>query len=264
MNIFKPFTKIGQFFTWLITKTFSWEFLFGVGLTFGKRFFRIFGLIAFISTFIVAGSVALNTDAQPLNQLGVFGIEIVKDIITTDQYIYERALTFHTIQNPTLFQGIIESFIILKSTFYYIWWYRIIFNLVKKHSWMFPISTISSFFGLKEEERNMSTHDSKISWVSFKILYVLMIFSNISYMIWISKDITFDFIMITTFFDYLKNIFIFIDTLLVKHWWHWIVGFKGIIFSIVLVYVKTIFLFMGKEFTIKVSESLINTTNTTI
>lgn len=253
MKISSILLKIGGSFTWIIKKIFSWEFLFGIGLTWGTRFFRFFGLIAFITTFIVAGKTAMNVGGTELDMLGTFGLEVVKDIITTDQYIYERALDFNNITSPTLWEGLTTSFLILKSAFYYVWWFRILRKGIQNFSWTFPFKNITKALGTDPSIINESTPNSLINWTAFKLLYILIILSNISYMIWISKEITFTFLNLNEYVGlnmlmaFFKNAFHFIDTLLVKHWWHWIVAFKGISVALFVVLYKTALLLIGTK-----------------
>lgn len=260
--------KIGN----LISSFKIWDFILGASLTFGQKLFRFYGLVAFITMFVTAGITAFHIGGTPLDILLSFILELVKTIIATDQQIYDIAVSFYfNPANHTVWQGIITSWIIISKSFFYLWWFRIIRNLVKKHSWVFPINIITQAFGLKKEEQNASLQDSRVNWISFKIMYVFMVFINIFYLIFISKTITFDFVPVTTGFfpvaaEILKNTYIFINSLF-SQFWVWILAFKGLLTGFVLVIMKTAFMIAKVVFPLEdyvTNDTIGNITNNTI
>lgn len=260
--------KMGKFFTSLITKPMAIEFFFGSSIPFLTKLFRFYGMVAFITLFITAGITAFQTGGTFLAMILTFILELVKTIIGMDQQIYDMAISFYfNPANHTAFHSIITSIIIFSKSFFYIWWFRTIRNLVKNHSWVFPMNLITQLFGLKKEEQNASLLDSRVNWISFKMMYVLMMIVNIFYLIFISKTISFAFVQASGewymwILPILRNIWHVIYILLINIPL-WIFAFKGVVAAFVLVILKTIFILFLKSTPFPLQDFVNQTINNT-
>lgn len=228
---------LGKFIVTGISRFFSWDFLFGIGLTWGTKLFRFYGMVAFLSTLFIALNVGINTPGTIHEKIIAILIELVKTIVGVDQYIYELSIKFNQIAQPTLYQGIWTFLLILKKSFFYIWWHRVFSWIIRNMSWVFPFNLILSLFIPKEELERIdeSTVGSKISWWAFKMLYFFIIVANIISMTLITKEIQVTWLPIRPLvgkakFDVLlSNIFNLLNELIAKNWWHWIIAFKGLL-----------------------------------
>ncbi len=268
MAIKNIIASLGGKFVKILSFIFSKDFLLGAGLTIGAKLLRWYGLIAFITTIGIAISVGIQ---QHSVLAGV--MQMVKTVITVDQKIYDMSVDFSRIASPTLWQAIITLALVIKESFFYIWWHRAFCYLVRQYSWTFPMNLIVKKLGRDIDKLpiNESTPKSEISWYAFLMLYIFLIFSNIGNMIFISKVITFNFVPITNLvgFGLVKaiatNLFHFIDRLLINQWWHWIIAFKGIgHYLLTGALFKTIGLFLGTkinfDFAWNITQNLTNTT----
>jgi len=252
MALSSIFIKLGKGFSWLLAKVFSWEFLFGAGLTLGTKVFRFYGMFAFAMTLFLAIQTGFAMGTNLLEILGYTILEIIKTIIGVDQYIYNLSVTFNNIASPTLYQAITTTLLILQKSFFYIWWFRTIKYFTRQ-------------YGLFKTDA--STPPSILDWKVFKALYIGIILANISYIVFIDKSIIFNYNslqgvkgleLISTMFG---NGFIFFDNLIAKNWFHWFIAFKGIGHYLFLggLY-KTIVLLSGSQIATKVTEQIGNLT----
>lgn len=254
------------------------DILFGAGLSSGKKIMRFFGIVNFLMTLAIAVFTGIKLGTTVPDKFLQIILELVKSVIMVDQYIFDISRDFSAVANPSLMLSVWTFVKIINKGFYLLWIHRAFCYLIQNYSWVFPLNIIFGRFIPKEEIKTIdqSTNQSKIAWWAFNMLYVFMVFSNIMYMIFISKEISFTFnsisglqgkILFTTLF---KNIFHFIDTIL-KHWWHFIVAFKGPIHYFIWSgnFAKTIGAFFGTkltwDFTVNLTQNITQnlTTNLT-
>lgn len=217
----------GKLITGIFTKFFSWDFLFGISLSWVEKLFRFYGFIAFTITILAALKVALGTGTDFASIAVIFVLELVRSIIAVDQNIYNLTVQYNAMPSPSLYESILNFLLVAKESFFYLWWWRCFKWIIKNFRWTIPVKVVAKLVGMRDDDVNQDIQEANLNWWSFKILYVWLIITNVVYMIFISRQIIFPFVEITGFMTVLQNIYIAADTFF-SNWWHFLVAFKGI------------------------------------